>query len=465
MAKNLTPKQIVKQLDQFIIGQKAAKRSVAVALRNRYRRMQLNESLKEEIVPKNILMIGPTGVGKTEVARRLAKLVHAPFIKVEATKFTEVGYVGRDVESMIRDLVEMALRMVKEEKMDEVKEKAEEEANKKLVRLLVPEKKKQTTMKNPLEMLFPQQSQENDVDNKQEQEDVEIANKRNRVKQQLEMGELENRIVTIEIEEVPPSMFDILPGSGMEQMGMNMQDAFSQFMPKRKKKRKLPVHEARKWLTQIEAQKLIDMEEAAQEAVHRSEQSGIVFIDEIDKIAGKDEHSANVSREGVQRDILPIVEGSTVVTKHGPVKTDHILFIAAGAFHMAKPSDLIPELQGRFPVRVEFEKLTVDDFKRILKEPTNALLKQYEALLQTEGIKVVFTDHAVNRLAEIAYQVNQHSDNIGARRLHTILEKLLEDLSFEAPEIGMGEIEITENYVNEKLNKIVDDKDLSQFIL
>lgn len=465
MAKNLTPKQIVDQLDQFIIGQKEAKRSVAVALRNRYRRMQLDESLKEEIVPKNILMIGSTGVGKTEVARRLAKLVHAPFIKVEATKFTEVGYVGRDVESMIRDLVEMSLRMVKEEKMNEVKEKAEEEANKKLVRLLVPNKKKQTTMKNPLEMLFPQQNQENDVDNKQYSDDEEITNKRNRVKQQLKLGELEDRIVTVEIEEVPPSMFDILQGSGMEQMGMNMQDAFSQFMPKRKKKRKLPVREARKLLTQIEAQKLIDMEEAAQEAIHRAEQSGIVFIDEIDKIAGKDEHSANVSREGVQRDILPIVEGSTVVTKHGPVKTDHMLFIAAGAFHMAKPSDLIPELQGRFPVRVEFEKLTVDDFKRILKEPSNALLKQYAALLQTEGIKVEFSDEAVNRLAEIAYQVNQQSDNIGARRLHTILEKLLEDLSFEAPEIGMGEIEITENYVNEKLNKIVDDKDLSQFIL
>lgn len=466
MDKNVTPKQIVKQLDQYIIGQQDAKRSVAVALRNRYRRMQLDESIKEEIVPKNILMIGPTGVGKTEVARRLAKLVHAPFIKVEATKFTEVGYVGRDVESMIRDLVEMAMRMVKEEKMNEVMGKAEEEANKKLVTLLVPQAKKQSsTMKNPFEMLFPNQDQDENEDKQQEADNEEIRNKRKRIKHQLEMGELEKHIVTVEIEEMPPSMFDMLQGSGMEQMGMNMQDAFSQFMPKKKKKRKLPVHEARKVLTHIEAQKLIDIEEAAQEAVHRAEQSGIVFIDEIDKVAGKQEHSANVSREGVQRDILPIVEGSTVVTKHGPVKTDHMLFIAAGAFHMAKPSDLIPELQGRFPVRVEFEKLTVDDFKRILKEPSNALLKQYEALMKTEGIKVVFTDEAVNRLAEIAHHVNQQSDNIGARRLHTILEKLLEDLSFEAPEIGMGEIEITTGYVNEKLNKIVQDKDLSQFIL
>ncbi|MGM8364146.1 ATP-dependent protease ATPase subunit HslU [Virgibacillus sp. W0181] len=467
MAESLTPKEIVDQLDRFIIGQNTAKRSVAVALRNRYRRMQLDESIKEEIVPKNILMIGPTGVGKTEVARRLAKLVNAPFIKVEATKFTEVGYVGRDVESMIRDLVEMAMRMVKEEKMNEVMGKAEEEANKKLVTLLVPQAKKQSnTMKNPFEMLFPNQEQDDDDTNKQEHaENEEIKNKRQRVKRQLEMGELEKNIVTVELDEMPPSMFDMLQGSGMEQMGMNMQDAFSQFMPKKKKKRKLPVHEARKVLTQVEAQKLIDMEEAAQEAVLRAEQSGIVFIDEIDKVAAKQEHGANVSREGVQRDVLPIVEGSTVVTKHGPVKTDHMLFIAAGAFHMAKPSDLIPELQGRFPVRVEFEKLTVEDFKRILKEPSNALLKQYEALLQTEGIKVVFTDEAVDRLAEIAFQVNQQSDNIGARRLHTILEKLLEDLSFEAPEIGMGEIEITTGYVNEKLNKIVHDKDLTQFIL
>lgn len=464
MGINFTPKQIVNQLDQYIIGQKQAKRSVAVALRNRYRRMELDEKIKDEIVPKNILMIGPTGVGKTEIARRLAKLVSAPFIKVEATKFTEVGYVGRDVESMVRDLVEMAVRMVKEEKMNEVKGKAEQEANNQLVKLLVPQAKKQSNMKNPFEMLFP--GQENEDDNDQdENKDEDIKSKRKQVEHQLALGELEDHIVTIEIEEVPPSMFDMLQGSGMEQMGMNMQDALGQFMPKKKKKRKLPVSEARQLLTQQQAQKLIDMEEVNQTAVERAEQSGIIFIDEIDKVTGQNDNSANVSREGVQRDVLPIVEGSTIVTKHGPVKTDHMLFIAAGAFHMSKPSDLIPELQGRFPIRVELEKLSVEDFKLILSEPSNALLKQYQALLKTEGINVVFTDEAITRLAEIAYQVNQDTDNIGARRLHTILEKLLEDLSFEAPEVNMEKIEITPAYVDEKLSTIVKDKDLSQFIL
>ncbi|SHG86031.1 MULTISPECIES: ATP-dependent protease ATPase subunit HslU [Virgibacillus] len=464
MGMNYTPKQIVGQLDKYIIGQKSAKRSVAVALRNRYRRMQLDEGLKEEVVPKNILMIGPTGVGKTEIARRLAKLVGAPFVKVEATKFTEVGYVGRDVESMIRDLVEMALRTVKEEKMKQVKEKAEEEANKLLVKLLVPQSKAANETKNPFEMLFSSQANSEEGAEESAKND-EIRNKRKRVEQQLASGELEDKVVTVEIEEQTPSMFDMLQGSGMEHMGMNMQDALGQFMPKKKKKRKLLVSEARKVLTQQEASKLVDMEEAAQEAILRAEQSGIVFIDEIDKVAGKDEQSANVSREGVQRDILPIIEGSTVVTKHGPVKTDHMLFIAAGAFHMSKPSDLIPELQGRFPIRVELEKLSTDDFKRILKEPSNALLKQYEALLKTEGINIVFTDEAVNRIAEIAYEVNQEMDNIGARRLHTILEKLLEDLSFEAPEINMDTVEITPAYVDEKLSAIAKNKDLSQYIL
>ncbi|HLR74685.1 MAG TPA: HslU--HslV peptidase ATPase subunit [Virgibacillus sp.] len=464
MAVNFTPRQIVDQLNQYIIGQQDAKKSVAVALRNRYRRMKLEESIKDEIVPKNILMIGPTGVGKTEIARRLAKLVGAPFIKVEATKFTEVGYVGRDVESMVRDLVEMAVRMVQEEKMDEVKDKAKDEANKKLVKLLVPQAKKQTTMKNPFEMLFPNQDT-TEQDDQVDETDHEIKNKRQQVERQLALGELEDRMVTIEIEDVSPSMFDMLQGSGMEQMGMNMQDTFEKFMPKKKKRRKLSVSEARKVLTQQIAQKLVDMEEAAQEAIERAEQSGIIFIDEIDKVVSKHEQSANVSREGVQRDILPIVEGSTVVTKHGPVNTDHMLFIAAGAFHMAKPSDLIPELQGRFPIRVELDKLSIDDFKRILNEPSNALLKQYQALLKTEGINVVFTDEAVNRLAEIAFKVNQETDNIGARRLHTILEKLLEDLSFEAPDITMEKIEITSSYVDEKLATIVTDKDLSQFIL
>ena len=461
---NFTPKQILEKLDQYIIGQQEAKRSVAVALRNRYRRMLIDESIREEIVPKNILMMGPTGVGKTEVARRLAKLVQAPFIKVEATKFTEVGYVGRDVESMIRDLVEMSLRIVQEEKMELVKEKAKEEANKKIVRLLVPEMKKQKQVKNPFEMLFPNMEEDDEQDKAENEEENNVVKKRQQIKQLLELGELEDKEVEIEIEEQAPSMFDMLQGSGMEQMGMNMQDAFSQLMPSKKKKRKLPVKEARPVLTQQEAQKLIDMEEAQQEAVKRTEQAGIVFIDEIDKVVGKDQN-ANVSREGVQRDILPIVEGSTIVTKYGPVKTDHILFIAAGAFHTAKPSDLIPELQGRFPVRVEYSKLSTDDFVKILTEPSNALLTQYTALLETEGIKVQFTDDAVVRIAEIAYQVNQETDNIGARRLHTILEKLLEDLSFEAPDINLETVEITPAYVDEKLKNIVEDRNLSQFIL
>ncbi|UOQ43061.1 HslU--HslV peptidase ATPase subunit [Halobacillus salinarum] len=465
MSLNLTPKQIVEKLDQYIIGQNGAKRSVAIALRNRYRRMQLNDDIREEIVPKNILMIGPTGVGKTEIARRLAKLVGAPFVKVEATKFTEVGYVGRDVESMVRDLVEMAVRMVKEEKMEAVKERAEEQANKRLVKLIVPSKKKQANnFKNPFEMLFNQGAQQ-ESEPKEDSEESEIENNRRRIRHQLDMGELEDTMVTIEVEESQSSMFDMLQGSGMEQMGMNMQDAFNQFMPKKKKKRRLPVSEARKVLTQEEAGKLVDMDEVGQQAVEKVEQAGMIFIDEIDKVAAKGENQANVSREGVQRDILPIVEGSTVVTKYGPVSTDHVLFIAAGAFHMAKPSDLIPELQGRFPIRVELSKLTVEDFRNILIEPSNALLKQYKALLEIEGIKVEFSDDAITRLAEIAFEVNQETDNIGARRLHTILEKLLEDLSFEAPDVTMDTIEITPQYVDSKLSSIVKNKDLSRFIL
>lgn len=462
---NYTPRQILDMLDNYIIGQQNAKRSVAVGLRNRYRRMKLDEALKEEVVPKNILMIGPTGVGKTEIARRVAKLVRAPFVKVEATKFTEVGYVGGDVESMIRDLVEMSVRLVKEEKMEHVKEQATKVANEELIKLLVPQKKKQKNVKNPLEMFFPNmEDTEEDTDPANDEDNVK--QQRNKVAQLLELGELEDKLVEVEVEEQTPSMFDMLQGSGMEQMGMNMQDAFSQLMPKKTKRRKVPVHEARKILTHQAAQSLIDMEEVQQEAIERSEQAGIVFIDEIDKIAGSDKGGGvDVSREGVQRDILPIVEGSTVITKYGPVKTDHILFMAAGAFHMSKPSDLIPELQGRFPVRVELEKLTTEDFVKILTEPSNALLKQYEALLATEGIHVVFKDEAIHRLAEIAYEVNQETDNIGARRLHTILEKLLEDLSFEAPDINLEKVEITTQYVDEKLSDIVKDRNLSQYIL
>ncbi|MFS0865114.1 HslU--HslV peptidase ATPase subunit [Fredinandcohnia sp. 179-A 10B2 NHS] len=466
MKTNLTPRQIVEKLDQYIIGQNQAKKAVSVALRNRYRRSLLNEKLRDEIVPKNILMIGPTGVGKTEIARRLAKLVGAPFIKVEATKFTEVGYVGRDVESMVRDLVETSVRLVKEEKMVDVKERAQDNANKRIVDLLVPSSKKQSTYKNPLEMLFGgNTSSETEQESTTEEESV--SERRRKMAHKLALGEIEDHYVTVEVEEQQASMFDMLQGSGMEQMGMNMQDALSSLMPKKRKKRKLTVKEARKVLTNEEAAKLIDMDEVTQEAISRAEQSGIIFIDEIDKVAGKSQNSssADVSREGVQRDILPIVEGSTVVTKYGSVKTDHMLFIAAGAFHMSKPSDLIPELQGRFPIRVELTKLTVDDFYRILVEPDNALLKQYSALLETEGIQLEFSDDAIRKIAEVAFQVNQDTDNIGARRLHTILERLLEDLSFEAPDITMEKITITPQYVDEKLSTIVKNKDLSQFIL
>ncbi|WNF24470.1 HslU--HslV peptidase ATPase subunit [Mesobacillus jeotgali] len=463
---NLTPRQIVEKLDQYIIGQKDAKKAVAVALRNRYRRGLLAENIRDEIIPKNILMIGPTGVGKTEIARRMAKLVGAPFVKVEATKFTEVGYVGRDVESMVRDLVETSIRLVKEEKMERVKEPAEENANRRLVELLVPSAKKSVNYKNPLEMLFGGSQQQPEQENNQS-EDLGLFEKRKVIKQKLDQGELEDELVTVEVEEQAPSMFDMLQGSGMEQMGMNMQDALSGLVPKKRKKRKLPVREARKVLINEEAQKLIDMDEVTQEATYRAEQAGIIFIDEIDKIASKNSggSSADVSREGVQRDILPVVEGSTVNTKYGPVKTDHILFVAAGAFHMAKPSDLIPELQGRFPIRVELTKLTVEDFYRILVEPDNALTKQYEALLETEGIQIEFSDDAIRKIAEVAYDVNQNTDNIGARRLQTILEKLLEDLSFEAPDINLEKVAITPQYVEEKLGAISRNKDLSQFIL
>ncbi|ALC81049.1 MULTISPECIES: HslU--HslV peptidase ATPase subunit [Bacillus] len=463
--RTLTPRQIVERLDQYVIGQLEAKKAVAVALRNRYRRSKLSEDIRDEIVPKNILMIGPTGVGKTEIARRIAKLVGSPFIKVEATKFTEVGYVGRDVESMVRDLIETSVRLVKEEKMQEVKGAAEENANKRLVRLLVPGKKKQSNVKNPFEMLFGgAQGQQNEENEGAEEENIE--NNRKRIAHQLAMGELEDHYVTIEVEEQQPSMFDMLQGSGMEQMGMNMQDALSNLMPKKKKRRKLTVKEARKVLINEEAAKLIDMDEVSQEAVFKAEQSGIIFIDEIDKVAKKSGgSSADVSREGVQRDILPIVEGSTVMTKYGPVKTDHVLFIAAGAFHMAKPSDLIPELQGRFPIRVELKKLTIEDFVKILIEPDNALLKQYQALLETEGISLEFSDDAIRKIAEIAFHVNQDTDNIGARRLHTILERLLEELSYEAPDITLEKIVITPQYVEEKLGEIAKNKDLSQFIL
>lgn len=462
-SERLTPKQIVEQLDHFIVGQKRAKRSVAIALRNRYRRSLLPEEIRDEIVPKNILMIGPTGVGKTEIARRLAKLTGAPFIKVEATKFTEVGYVGRDVESMVRDLVETAIRIVKAEKMEQVKDRAEAMANERIVHILVPGKKSSQSYKNPLEMLFGNQNTHQS--SQSDTEDLSVSQQRRQVAHQLAMGELEDTVIEIEVEDAAPPIFDMFSGSGMDQMGINMQEMLGNLLPKKMKKRKLPIREARKALTMQEAQKLIDMDEVIQESVTRAEQSGIIFIDEIDKIAGKESNSAQVSREGVQRDILPIVEGSTVMTKYGPVKTDHVLFIAAGAFHMAKPSDLIPELQGRFPIRVELDNLKVEDFVQILTEPKNALTKQYISLLETEGIKVEFSDDAIKEIAKLATEVNQTTDNIGARRLHTILEKLLEDLSFEASDITLEKVVITPEYVREKLQGIVEDRDLSRYIL
>ncbi|HBI04950.1 MAG TPA: HslU--HslV peptidase ATPase subunit [Paenibacillaceae bacterium] len=461
-SEGLTPKQIVGQLDHFIVGQHQAKKAVAIALRNRYRRSLLPDDIREEVVPKNILMIGPTGVGKTEIARRLAKLTGAPFIKVEATKFTEVGYVGRDVESMVRDLVETAIRIVKAEKTEKVKDKAEKLANERIVNLLAPGKSANKAAKNPFEMFFGNQDQQGNQDT-QQKEDMNLAQQRRQIAFQLAAGQLEDEIVEIEVED-SSAMMDMFPGNGAEQMGINIQEMFGNFLPKKMKKRKLPVREARKALIMEEAQKLIDMDEVIQESVTRAEQSGIIFIDEIDKIAGK-EMNASVSREGVQRDILPIVEGSTVVTKYGPIKTDYILFIAAGAFHMAKPSDLIPELQGRFPIRVELGSLKVEDFVRILTEPKNALTKQYVALLETEGIKVEFSDDAIKEIARLAAEVNQSTDNIGARRLHTILEKLLEDLSFEASEIKLEKVVITPAYVKEKLNDIVENRDLSRYIL
>ncbi|WP_313891274.1 ATP-dependent protease ATPase subunit HslU [Psychrobacillus sp.] len=460
---NLTPKQITEHLNRYIIGQNAAKKAVAVALRNRYRRQLLDDDMKNEVIPKNILMIGPTGVGKTEIARRIAKLTKAPFVKVEATKFTEVGYVGRDVESMVRDLVEAAIRIVKEEKMEEVKDQAIRLANDAIVKLLVPSLKKKQSGQNPFEALFGGKMEEEASDT----DDTEVRLKRSQIAEDLRDGKLENEIVTVEVTEQSASLFDALQGGGMESMGMNMQDALSSLMPKKKKKRKMRVQDARKVLMQEEASKLIDSDEVSQIAIEKTEQTGIIFIDEMDKIASRNSSgsSADVSREGVQRDILPIVEGSTINTKYGAVKTDYILFIAAGAFHMSKPSDLIPELQGRFPIRVELEKLTKDDFVRILKEPHQSLIKQYEALLQTEGVTIAFSDEAIERISEIAYEVNQETDNIGARRLHTILEKVLEELSYEASDISPANIQITPAYIDQKLDNIVKNKDLSQFIL
>lgn len=455
-----TPRQIVEELDRYIVGQDEAKRSVAIALRNRWRSRQLSAVMQEEVIPKNILMIGSTGVGKTEIARRLAKLVKAPFIKVEATKFTEVGYVGRDVESIVRDLAETSVRMVRQHRIDEVQDKAAEQAEERILDVFVPEPKKS---QNPLGRLFGSGTEEEAAE---EPAEPKYPAGREWVRKRLAGGELEQEVIEIDIEETGKPVVGMLAGSSLEGMGDNLQDMIGNLMPKRHKKRKVTVEQARKIFAQEEAEKLIDMDAVADQAIRVAEHSGIVFLDEIDKVAVKGETSgADVSREGVQRDILPIVEGSTVMTKYGPLKTDHVLFIAAGAFHMAKPSDLIPELQGRFPIRVELKSLRKADFEKILTEPQNALLKQYEALLATEGIALSFQPDAISRLAQLACDVNEQAEDIGARRLHTLLEKLLEQISFAAPELAEKAITIDAAYVDKQLADIVVNRDLTQFIL
>lgn len=464
--ENLTPRQIVDELDRYIVGQKEAKRAVAIALRNRYRRQLLKDELKEEIIPKNILMIGPTGVGKTEVARRLARLVRAPFVKVEATKFTEVGYIGRDVDSMIRDLVETSIRMVRQERMAEVQEQASRLAEERLLEILVPQPSPEKSRRSPMEMFFGGVSDAPQDGKDKHQERKLIENQREIVRQKLRRQELEDKYVEVEVVDQNPSMVEVFSGAGVEELGINLQDMLGSLFPKKKRKRKVTVAEARRILINEEAQKLIDMDEVISQAVQRAEQSGIIFLDEIDKIAGKDAgYGPDVSRGGVQRDILPIVEGSTVMTKYGAIKTDYILFIAAGAFQTVKPSDLIPELQGRFPVRVELHSLTRDNFKQILVEPQNSLIRQYVALLQTEGVEVIFKEDALDEIAEVAYIVNSQTEDIGARRLHTILEKLMEDLSFEASEMQGQQVIINRNYVKQKLRDIIRDQDLSRYIL
>jgi ATP-dependent HslUV protease ATP-binding subunit HslU len=463
--KELTPRRIVEELDKYIVGQRQAKKAVAIALRNRYRRKLLPDDFRDEVIPKNILMIGPTGVGKTEIARRLAKLVKAPFIKVEATKFTEVGYVGRDVESIVRDLVETAIRMVKQEKMAMVQDRAERLANERIVELLAPYPVQETPVRNPMELLFGTNKPAEQVDKPQDQMYKRIYFEREILAEKLTRGELENEYLEIEVEDNKPPMLDLFTGAGMEEMGANIQDMMGGFMPKKKRRRKVTVGEGRNILIQQEAAKLIDMDEVTTAAIKRAEEDGIVFLDEIDKIAGREGYGPDVSRGGVQRDILPIVEGSTVMTKYGPAKTDHVLFIAAGAFHTAKPSDLIPELQGRFPIRVELESLTRENFQQILTEPRNAIIKQYTELLAAEGVKVKFSQNSLVEIAEIAYTVNEQTENIGARRLHTILEKLLEDISFEAPELKNKNIDIDQDYVIGKLGELVKNQDLSRYIL
>jgi len=434
----LTPREIVRELDKHVVGQADAKRAVAIALRNRIRRQKLAPEMAEEVMPKNILMIGPTGVGKTEIARRLAKLANSPFLKVEASKFTEVGYVGRDVESMIRDLVDISIDMVREERLEEVADRAESNAEERLLDLLMPPQ--------------PESSDSSD-------------RTREKLRERLREGKLDDRNGELEVKECGPNI-EIATSGGIEDMGITLKDVLPSLFGQRSRKRKMRVNEALDYLVQEEEQKLIDMDQVTRVALERVESSGIIFLDEIDKIAGRESgHGPDVSREGVQRDILPIVEGTTVNTRYGLVRTDHVLFIAAGAFHVSKPSDLIPELQGRFPIRVELKSLSIEDFIRILKEPKNALTKQYEALLETEGIKLVLTDDALEEVARFAAQVNQSSENIGARRLHTIMEKVLEEISFAGPDLKKKTVKVDGAYVRKQLADIVKDQDLSRYIL
>lgn len=457
---SLTPRQIVEELDRYVIGQRDAKRMVAIALRNRWRRQQLSPELRDEIVPKNIIMIGPTGVGKTEISRRVSKLADAPFIKVEASKFTEVGYVGRDVESLIRDLTDLSINMVKAAYLEKVQKKAEDLAEDRVLDMLLP-----PSLSSP-SFETSENTEETTATTSPKKPDQQETT-RSKLRLQLREGKLDNRMVEIEIKERGGLPVGIISNiGGMEDLEHNLRDMLGGMMPGKKKNRRMKVSEALKFMAQEEAQKLIDMEEVTKEAITRTEQSGIVFLDEIDKIAGREKNTGpDISREGVQRDLLPIVEGSTVNTKHGPVKTDHILFIAAGAFHVAKPSDLIPELQGRFPIRVELEPLTKDDLIRILTEPKNALVKQYHALLSTEGISLDFTQDGIEEIAATAVQVNDRTENIGARRLFTIVERLLEEVSFEAQDLKEKKVVINAQYVRDHLQKIVKDEDLSRFIL
>ncbi|MBC8486754.1 MAG: ATP-dependent protease ATPase subunit HslU [Bacteroidetes bacterium] len=465
----LTPSEIVKELDKYIIGQDNAKKSVAIALRNRWRRQQIAEEIREEILPNNIIMIGPTGVGKTEIARRLSRLSNAPFIKVEASKYTEVGYVGRDVESMIRELSDLSVNMIKQNKTKEVEGKAQENADERILDILIPPVKKRATASEAVKTQGKTELGFNiSNDDKKDNNEANLKT-REKFKKLVKSGKLDERVIELDLSSENFPMLQVLGPIGLEEMGLNLQDMFGNMVPKKSKKKKLTIAEARKVLSHEESQKLIDMDRVIQEALDKVQNSGIVFIDEIDKISSKDSKSSSgvdVSREGVQRDLLPIIEGSTVITKYGPVKTDHILFIASGAFHISKPSDLIPELQGRFPIRVELNSLNEQDFYKILTQPENALIKQYKALLESENVELIFDDESIKEVAKIAAEVNEQVENIGARRLHTILTTLLEDILFEVPDKQKKrKIFINKKLVNNKLSTIVKNRDLSRYIL